>query len=570
MWRLMFKNKLIFAITIFFLVLRSIFEVGLAILLKNLIEVAMGHSFRKMIDLMIIAILYICIASLINYCAAKSRRVLIKRCISYIRKRGFESIMNRETGRFYSSSRSYYINIFTKGMDILENSYFHVILDMLVGLTQFITAGILISLISPILGAFILTMSLIQLAIPMFSGKWIDGLNNQYMKEHNKFIGELNEQLGAFHIVKRFKLLGIMIGKYQMKSSEDLEKRYKLDLSKYLLNELSFLLGQIMFVGTYCIGGVLAMNRIISVADIVAASQLMTYVAFPLMRSSNYLVEIKSCKELRDEIHEILDTNFPDEGEFLNNDKSKIDEWDKITIKGLSFSYNSDTPVIKNLNCEFEKGKKYVIVGKSGSGKSTFLKIIAKMYMGYTGECLIGNNELSNINEKDYYDILSMVDQETYIFDATLKENVTLFSKDFSNEDVINALTEAGMSEFLKKIDYNLLLPLGEQGNSLSGGEKQRVSIARVFLRNPQIILFDEGTSNLDNETAGEVEEVLMNKDNCTVIAVMHRLNYHTMQMVDEILVMDNGEIIERGTYDELYNRKGFFYTLTMEGEEVL
>lgn len=148
--------------------------------------------------------------------------------------------MNRETGRFYSSSRSYYINIFTKGMEILENSYFHVILDMLVGLTQFITAGILISLISPILGAFILTMSLIQLAIPMFSGKWIDGLNNQYMKEHNKFIGELNEQLGAFHIVKRFKLLGIMIGKYQMKSSEDLEKRYKLDLSKYLLNELSF------------------------------------------------------------------------------------------------------------------------------------------------------------------------------------------------------------------------------------------------------------------------------------------------------------------------------------------
>lgn len=105
-----------------------------------------------------------------------------------------------------------------------------------------------------------------------------------------------------------------------------------------------------------------------------------------------------------------------------------------------------------------------LLLEKSGSGKSTLLKIIAKMYMGYTGECLIGNNELSNINEKDYYDILSMVDQETYIFDATLKENVTLFSKDFSNEDVINALTEAGMSEFLKKIDYNLLLPLGEQG----------------------------------------------------------------------------------------------------------
>lgn len=124
-----------------------------------------------------------------------------------------------------------------------------------------------------------------------------------------------------------------------------------------------------MFVGTYCIGGVLAMNRIISVADIVAASQLMTYVAFPLMRSSNYLVEIKSCKELRDEIHEILDTNFPDEGEFLNNDKSKIDEWDKITIKGLSFSYSSDTPVIKILIVNLKREKVCYCWKKADQGK---------------------------------------------------------------------------------------------------------------------------------------------------------------------------------------------------------
>ena len=231
----------------------------------------------------------------------------------------------------------------------------------------------------------------------------------------------------------------------------------------------------------------------------------------------------------------------------------------RIELKNVSFGYD-DNQVINDLSLAIDPGTSIALVGESGSGKSTIIKLLMGLIKPDDGKVLVDGVDLGKVSLNSYYDHVSYVSQEVPIFDGTLRENL-VFDKNVSDEEIIEVLKLVSLEQFYLKLQNGLDTELGEKGIKLSGGEKQRVALARLFFEDTKIIILDEATSALDNITEKKVMNSIFEKlSNRTVIMIAHRLE--SIKDVDEVLVLKDGEIVERGLYDELLQRDGYFTKL--------
>lgn len=232
-----------------------------------------------------------------------------------------------------------------------------------------------------------------------------------------------------------------------------------------------------------------------------------------------------------------------------------------ITLKNVTYKYpNSKKTLINNLNLNIKAREKIAIVGETGSGKSTIIKLIIGLLKDYQGEILISNEKLDKLNLNDLYDYITYISQESPIFDGTLRENI-VFDKKVPDEEIIKVLKLVSLEKFYSHLENGLDTELGERGIKMSGGERQRIALARIFFEETSIVILDEATSALDNVTEKEVMTNLMkNTKEKTLIIIAHRLK--TIKKVDQVLVLSNGKIKEKGTYQELLNRNDYFYNL--------
>lgn len=232
-----------------------------------------------------------------------------------------------------------------------------------------------------------------------------------------------------------------------------------------------------------------------------------------------------------------------------------------ITLKNITYKYpDSKKILINNLNLTIKKYEKLAIVGETGSGKSTIIKLIIGLLKDYQGEILISNENLSNLNLNDLYNNITYISQESPIFDGTLRENI-VFDKKISDQEIIKVLKLVSLEKFYQHLENGLDTELGEKGIKMSGGERQRVALARLFFEESSIVILDEATSAMDNITEKEVmTNIMTNSKDKTLIIIAHRLE--TIKNVDKILVLSNGKIKEGGTYQELLNKKAYFYNL--------
>lgn len=232
----------------------------------------------------------------------------------------------------------------------------------------------------------------------------------------------------------------------------------------------------------------------------------------------------------------------------------------KIVFKDVSFSYD-DRPILKNVSAEIKENTMTAIVGPSGSGKTTFCNLIARFWDVNSGEILIGGNNIKDYKIENLMNSISMVFQDVYLFEDTIENNIKFGKQNASHEEVVQAAKKARCHEFIEALPegYNTLI--GEGGASLSGGEKQRISIARAMLKDADIIIFDEATANIDPENEDKLKEAIESlTKNKTVIMIAHRLK--TIRNADQILVLKDGEIVERGSHEELIKNNGLYSDL--------
>ena len=256
--------------------------------------------------------------------------------------------------------------------------------------------------------------------------------------------------------------------------------------------------------------------------------------------------------EIIDSVPEIREAEHPIE---LENPKGKIE------LKNVSFGYEVNRPVLKELDLEIKEGSMLGIVGRSGAGKTTLVNLISRMYDPQEGEILIDGKNIKDLSFKSLRRNVAMVSQETYIFMGTVEENIAYANPEASHADVIRAAKLASAHEFIMRMPDGYDTRIGSSGRELSGGEKQRISIARAILSNPKILILDEATASVDTETERDIQRSISYLiKGRTTISIAHRLS--TLKDADYLVVIDNGKITERGTHKELEELKGTYYKL--------
>lgn len=309
--------------------------------------------------------------------------------------------------------------------------------------------------------------------------------------------------------------------------------RYKLKAFNRFSYELSFAIGNVIYLGIFLLGAILVLSARLNIAAVIAASQLMVYIASPLTTIGGDLAEIKSVSKVLEKINTVL--SFPSK----SNGFIKKERFDySLKLNNLQFSFE-DKLILKNVNYTFEKGKKYLIIGESGSGKSTLLRIIANIFPCLSGSITLDNINIVDIVNDDYCKLVTLISQDSYLLDDTIAENVKFFLN-ASDEQVTDALYNAGLKEYIEKLPMGIHTKIGENAIQMSGGERQRLSIARAILRGCPILLMDESTSHLDEDTASEIEKILFSLQNVTVIFVTHQLRRDTINLADEVILLEN------------------------------
>ena len=373
-------------------------------------------------------------------------------------------------------------------------------------------------------------------------------LNQEFLNKH--LIRSFME-LVVFRTNKKFET-EIQISKEGIKNIVDGKTKIKL-VHEIFFSAFAFIvhilqvivLAYAVFKSNLSVGAVVTIISLLGKAYEPIAIFNVEYVDYKLNK-----VSVKKYIELL----EIKDDEKLDNGIILDNIRGNIE------FKDISYGYNEERKIINNLSFKIKNQTSVALVGESGSGKSTIIKLIMGLIKYKEGKLLVDGNELSDLNLNKYYDYVTYVSQEAPIFDGTLKENL-IFDKKIDDNEIIKVLKLVCLDDFYKKLEKGLDTELGEKGIRMSGGERQRVALARLFFDNSKIIILDEATSAMDNITEKKVMEnivrLLINK---TLIIIAHRLE--TIKDVDTIYVLKNGNIVESGKYDELLKMNGYFKKL--------
>lgn len=334
--------------------------------------------------------------------------------------------------------------------------------------------------------------------------------------------------------------------------------------SAFISNRLSPLMefiGSLAIALSIYVGGVFVLNESMTTGQFMSflVSLLLAYQ--PVKALGNLNISVQEGLAGAERIFNLLDTSKDRMEMITSENKIRLDG--NIILKNVSFAY-SEKDVLNNISLEIPKGKKVALVGLSGSGKSTIANLIVRFFDNYNGQIFIENKDIKEIELVDLRNNISMVTQETILFNDSIANNIKYGKLDASEEEIKNVAETSGINEFSKNLDNNLDTVIGESGVKLSGGQRQRIAIARAILKNGPILIMDEATSSLDNITEKEVLKTIKNvmKDK-TILIIAHRLS--TIEDSDIIYVLDKGKIESFGTHQELLNKSEIYKKLQLK-----
>ncbi len=371
----------------------------------------------------------------------------------------------------------------------------------------------------------------------------------------------MEESLGGIRVIKAFNAIKHVQSNFEninLRHQQLITKAFrKRDLSPPLNETLgaAVMLCLVWFGGLMILeGGKTQLTGAEFITFILVFSQLLR----PIQGIATSMGNLNKAQPSQDRINAILDA---DESIYeQENPLPLISFTDKIEVSNVHFKYKDDY-VLKDVSFTLEKGKRIALVGESGSGKSTIADLLPRFYDVTEGSIRIDGHDLREYKQEDLHHHIGIVSQESILFNDTVFNNIAFGRDDISLEKVIEASKIAHAHEFISALENGYETRIGERGNKLSGGQKQRLSIARAILKNPSILILDEATSALDTESERIVQEALdVLMKNRTTLIIAHRLS--TVQNADEILVLSKGQIIERGTHQELIERRGTYYNL--------
>lgn len=548
------KNKIMYGAALLGVCVDSILVVLLAFLLQKIMDVATGTANDSIPSIIIMCLIYAGCMLVNSLILRETRNRFIKRAMLQYKETAFHKISGKNISSFAEESTSRYISVLTNDAASIETNYLQNILSLITQCLWFIGSLVMMFVYSWSLTLVVIGLSLIPVILSLaVSGKVVKEETN-VSNRNEGFVAMVKDLLSGFPVIKSFKAEKEAEGLF-FNNNKDLEQvKCRRRRAEEMISIITGLCGGMVQIGVFIYGAYLCLNGQITAGVVIAFVQLMNFVLSPIQTVPKLIAGRKAAKALINKLADAVEEhNYEGGTEVVESLR------DGIRISDLHFGYTEEEKVLKGIDLHFEEGKSYAIVGSSGSGKSTLLNLLLGSYSNYEGSIKVGGVELRDITSDNLYDIMSIIQQNVFVFDSTITENICMF-KQFPKEAVQSAIDRAGLTELIaaKGEDYRC----GENGAALSGGEKQRISIARCLLRNTSVLLMDEATAALDTVTSHMVTEAILDVEGLTRIIVTHKLERDLMERYDQIIVIKKGNIVECGNFSELMNKKEYFYSL--------
>ncbi|WP_276928927.1 ABC transporter ATP-binding protein [Herbinix luporum] len=473
----------------------------------------------------------------LNILATVTRGLYINKSLIKAKVYYVDRLFKKNINEFQEENNAKYLSALTNDMNNIEGKYLIGIYETGASLIRFLVSFIVIASVSPLALFIGLGISCLSAIITMLMGKPLQKHERQRSDLFEGYTSYIREVLGAFQIIKANDLEDKVKDDFYNKSEGIQYKGYIIDKIYTFVSASQQFIMMISIFSIFLVSVYMAIKGSITAGAVILIINNMERMFFPLMSLTETFPRIISVKSLFEKIDESLENqdNYEETLE-LNDFKHSIE------FKNVYFSYE-DNPVLENIDLSLKKGGKYLIVGPSGGGKSTLLKLLRKYFNPTAGEILVDGINLKDIKKESYFKNISNVEQQVFLFKDTVKNNITLY-KDYTDEEINLAIDRAGLTDFIKGLPEGLDTMIYDNGKNISGGEKSRIAIARGLLAKADIIFLDEAFASLDARVAREIEKTLLSLEGVMVVNVSHVVFDETKDKYDQVFVVKNKAVL--------------------------
>ena len=521
-------------------------------------------DFNALIHLLIIVVILYLISSVFSYLQSIFL-IEVTTKISYeLRERLIEKILHLPMDKVEENKRGDILSRVTNDVDSLQNGITQSFIQLTTAIITLI--GVFIMMLSINIWMTLTTVVLIPIAFILI--RLMIKFSQKYFLNQLEFKGSINGQIEetftGHDIIRAFNQEEISMEKFERDNENWFNHEWKSQFYSSLNGPLMNFISNFTYVVVAVLGAVFVLQRMIAVGDILAFFQYTQSFTRPIQQITRVINQIQTAMAASERIFEFLE--YENEENPYDNQITEIK--DGITFENVSFSYNPNERIIKNLSFDVKKGEKIAIVGETGAGKTTIVKLLMRFYDIDSGSIKIDGTDIEEYDKNSLRSMIGMVLQDSWLFSDTISNNIHYGNLDATDEEIIDASSQVYADDFIRKLPDGYESKLNEDTDNVSHGQKQLLTIARTILAKKEVLILDEATSSVDTHTEKLIQNAMDNlMKGKTSFIIAHRLS--TIRNADKIIVIKNGEIIEQGIHEELLALKGYYYnTLNNQSKE--
>lgn len=552
-----YKWRYIFAMIVNAGFISICYNIVLAFIIKDVINAITYKNIMLIKRAVYIAIISFALAFIVQPIISYLFKCYVRKTMGEIRYKVFQHVENLTVESFESHETGDLISRMTNDVEVVQDIYMNEMPMLTFALIHGIVAIVSMFIMEWRLAILVIIIGILSVTISNIFSKPLRKASDEVQDRKGEVTQKVIDIMDGFQVVKMFNIQEEIYGKYEDSSKKLYSHSLKKEKIDSIIQAVKYFYGNVQNIGIFSVGLYMSLKGLTDIGTIAAIIHLQGNANFLFENIGNFITGIQQSLAGAARVFELLDmaseTNEGEEctkfGEANKKDAS-LDSNSIIEMKNVKFGYRSGQKVLNGVNLSVEKGKRAAIVGSSGGGKSTIIKLLMKFYKVQNGNIYIMGKNLLNIGAKDLRNIIAYVPQDAYLFYGTIEENIRYGKINASKEEIIEAAKAAYAHDFIIDFPDGYNTIVGEMGANLSGGQKQRIAIARAILKNPPILLLDEATSALDYESEQLVQSALNTlMKGRTTIAIAHRLS--TIKNSDVIYAVENGVIVEK-KYSEL------------------
>ena len=518
-----------------------------------------GHTgtidFNSLTYILIIVVALYVISSLFSYLQSIFL-IEVTTKISYdLRERLIEKILKLPMEKVEENKRGDILSRVTNDVDSLQNGITQSFIQLTTAVITLI--GVFIMMLSINLWMTLATITLVPIALLLM--RFMTKFSQKYFLRQLEFKGSLNGQIEetftGHDIIRVFNQEEISMDRFESDNEKWFTHEWKSQFYSSLNGPLMNFISNFTYVVVAVLGAVFVLQKVIAVGDILAFFQYTQSFNRPIQQITRVMNQIQTAMAASERIFEFLE--FEDESN--PSDRQITEIKDGITFENVSFSYTPNEKIIKNLSFDVKKGEKIAIVGETGAGKTTIVKLLMRFYDINSGSIKIDGIDIEEYDKDSLRSHIGMVLQDSWLFSDTISNNIRYGNLDASDDEIIDAASQVYADDFVRRLSDGYESELNEDTDNISHGQKQLLTIARTILSQKEVLILDEATSSVDTRTEKLIQKAMDRlMEGKTSFIIAHRLS--TIRNADKIIVIENGEIIEQGNHEELLALKGYYY----------